>query len=423
MFAITSIPYGILSAFSTNFMPVVLRDAKISVGDIGWFSFAAWVPMFAQFLYAPLIDLRPHRRAWLFSAALLGAVSIISALWLPLPKYKALFLICTFVSLLAATVMGICNGGLMATLIEPQDQARTSGWYSAGLLGGMALGTWVLLSGFGKISLVLLSVYTGLLLLLPALFIFLLPTSSKESERTPKNLKETFGDLWKAFRSHLGWSGLLLCGTPVGTVALTAGGFASIAKDFQASHQMIAFVNGTMNAIVVAVGALVAGHLPRNLDRRKLYVLVGILTLVVDLIMAFSPIGPKSYAIGVVASFFISGLASGFFYTIVLETIKQAGGAISTYYTIFASAGNFAIVYVTLINTRFYDYRKIPAYFQGPRALLLSDAILNMTGVVVFSLIVYTLFRKRRKTSKEQASVLTSSTNSEVTQSGPFLPE
>jgi MFS family permease len=397
MFAILSLPYGILSAVATNFMPVVLRDAKVLVGDIGWFSVITWTPMYAQFLYAPLVDALPYRRSWFVSAVLLGTVSVICALWLPLPKYKVAFLICTFAALLAATITGICNGGLMAILVEPNEKAKTSGWYSAGILGGMALATWLLLSGFGKISLWSLSACVGLLLLGPALFVAFLPKSTKEEnhQQKQKNAKETFRNLWKTIRSHLGWSGLLLCGTPMGTVALTAGGFATIAEDFQASHRMIAFVNGAINALVVAAGSILAGYIPRKIDRRKLYVLVGILTIGVDVAMALSPVGPSTYATWVIVSFFIAGLAASFFYTIVLDTITHAGGAVSTYYTLFTSASNFAIAYTTLINARLYERYKTPFSSDGPRALLLSDALLNMIGVVVFSLVVYILFKKR----------------------------
>lgn len=388
MFGITMLPYGMVSAFGTTIMAVRLRNAGISVEDIGWYTIATGIPVFAQFLYAPLLDFKFRRQQWLFAAALVSACIIISTLFVPLPSKAGIFILLTVLAQFAITIVGGCNAGLMSTLLPISEQTKASGWHSFGNLGGGAVSVGLILVLSKWYSNSTVSIIFGLLILLPASFSLFFPEENNRQQHVLQTWKQSLIDLWKALRSHSGWTGILLCLSPAGTMALTVGGFASIAKDYHASTFIVAFINGALSSIVIAVGALVASRLHHSISRRKMYLLAGLLASLVSGVMAFSPTTPRIYSIGVVCYFCIAGFANGAFYALVMETIQEAGVAVSTYYTLFVSAANFATMYMILINTR-YHHR------YGARALLASDAILNFAGVIFLGIILHLLFKKR----------------------------
>src|SRR5262249_47664461 len=72
------------------------------------------------------------------------------------------------------------------------------------------------------------------------------------------------------------------------------------------------------------------------------------------------------------------------FTSTVLETIGKAGRAASTQYSVFVAAGNLAITYVGLVDTRF-DAN------HGTTGVIASDATLNLLGVVILAIAFWRL--------------------------------
>ena len=213
----------------------------------------------------------------------------------------------------------------------------------------------------------------------------------KEAERVKHTLNELFGhmirDVWRVAKSRPGWTGILFCISPVGSAALL-NYFAALAPDYHASPGMVAFINGPINGLVSAGGALAGGFLCDRINRRLMYLISGGLTAVCGIIMAFAPLTPNTYAVGVTFYLLISGLCYAAFSAVVLEAIGKAGPAASTQYTLFTSAGNFAIMYVGWIDTRFH-------HNYGPRGLLGVDAGANVLGIILLSVMIALIYRKK----------------------------
>jgi hypothetical protein len=112
--------------------------------------------------------------------------------------------------------------------------------------------------------------------------------------------------------------------------------------------------------------------------------------------MMAAPINPTTYAVGVTAYFLVAGFCYAAFSAVVLEAIGRAGHSASAQYTLFTSAGNLAITYVGLFNTRLHH-----AY--GPRALLGADAAQNLVGVIALGAVVSLVFRSKAKSQVESA--------------------
>jgi hypothetical protein len=68
----------------------------------------------------------------------------------------------------------------------------------------------------------------------------------------------------------------------------------------------------------------------------------------------------------------------------VLETIGTDPKSASTRYSMFVAAGNVAIAYVGLIDTRFKEH-------HGVAGVVGSDALLNIAGVVVLGAVFWKL--------------------------------
>ena len=80
----------------------------------------------------------------------------------------------------------------------------------------------------------------------------------------------------------------------------------------------------------------------------------------------------------------ITGFCYSAFTSTVLETIGKAARSAATQYSMFVAAGNFAILYVGLVDTRFDKH-------YGVEGVITSDAALNIAGVVVLAIAFWRL--------------------------------
>jgi PAT family beta-lactamase induction signal transducer AmpG len=388
LFAITSVPFGIVGAFCGTTMPFLTRRAGISVENIGWFGLATMIPPMLQFLYAPIIDIGPRRKHWLVIVTVLGAACLCAAMMMPLPSRVGAFLGFTVAGQLISGLVGSCNGGLLATTMPNSLRGAASGWLNTGNLSGGAIGAWVAIKmtqrGAAPLTLGLTVAVTMIIPSLAALFIV---EQARVRRRAREIFSTTIGGIWSVAKSRPGFTGMLFCLSPVGTAALL-NYFSALAVDYRASDDMTAFVVGPANGLLTAAGSLVGGYLCDRMNRRVAYLASGALTAICGLAMSFAPLQPATYAIGVCTYLFIAGLCYAAFSAVVLEAIGRAGAAASTQYTLFTAAGNAAIGYVGFVDTRFHEH-------HGPRGLLRVDAGLNLIGIAVLGLMIYFLFRNK----------------------------
>jgi len=397
LFGITAIPYGMVGSFVATILPFLTRKSGISVENIGWFGFAAMVPTTLQFLYAPIVDIGPKRKQWLVIVTVLGAACLCAAMLMPLPQRAGSFLAFTVAGQAISGLVSSCNGGLLASTMPDRLRGAASGWYNTGNLSGGAFGTWIalLLIGRGAAPLTV-GLTIAALMIVPSLAALTIVEEAR-ARRTPS---EVFGsmasDVWRVARSRPGWSGMLFCISPVGTAALV-NYFSGVATDYRASDGMVAFVNGPVNGLLTAVGALVGGYACDRMNRRGAYLLSGGLTAIVGIVMSFMPASPMTYAVGVSTYLLVTGFCYASFSAVVLESIGQAGAAASTQYTLFTAAGNAAIAYVGLIDTRFHHTYHV-------NGLLRVDAGLNLIGIVALALMIKLLYQRRPSPTERPAA-------------------
>ena len=397
LFGITAISYGIAPGFVGSTLPFLTRKAGTSVENIGWFVLLGMIPPMVQFLYAPIVDVGPRRKYWLVIVSALGGACLCAAMTMPLPSKIVPFLAFTVAGQLISGLVGSCNGGLLATTMPNELRGAAAGWLNAGNLGGSALCAWATIYMVGK-GIAPLTI--GLTLLALTVLPSLAALTIDEAPREKQDLGALFGgmlsDVWRVGRSRPGWTGMLLCISPVGTAALV-NYFSGLAVDYHASDSMVAFVNGWASALLTAVGSLVGGYVCDRMSRRAAYLISGGLTAVCGVIMGLCPLTPMTYAVGVSAYLLVTGFCYASFSAVVLEAIGKAGAAASTQYTLFTAAGNAAIAYVGVIDTRYHH-----AY--GPKGLLFVDAGLNVAGIFLLAIMIYYVFRQRPEEASAKAA-------------------
>jgi hypothetical protein len=112
--------------------------------------------------------------------------------------------------------------------------------------------------------------------------------------------------------------------------------------------------------------------------------------------MALSPRSEATFVWGALAYALITGFCYAAFTSTVLETIGEGTAAASTRYSMYVAAGNLAIAYTGLVDTRFASEAHV-------ERVVWSDAALNLGGVLVLGLVFWRLgsFGKSRHAPAE----------------------
>ncbi len=417
LFFFTCIPYGVAGTFSGLLMPFLAKRAHFELSSIGWFVTLLLVPSFFQFVYAPVVDFGPRRKHWLILLSLLGALCLFGALQMPLPGNRNAFLAFGFAAQVFAGLISSANGGLMATLLTDAQRGKAGGWYNAGNLGAGGLATFVALQLIGHdYTDATVGGVVAAMMFLPSLAALAIDEPGRV---VIQDFSTAFLNLLREIKGVLltrsGITGLLLCLSPVGTAAL-ANYFSGIASSYVAHDlagelaklppaaasklldakvlELLTFVSGPVGVVLIAIGAFIGGFVCDRTNRRAMYLLSGVLTAVVGIGMAVSPPTQLTFTIGALTYALVTGFCYAAFTATVLETIGTGTKSASTRYSLFTAAGNVAIAYVGLVDTRFEKH-------HGVAGVVGSDAALNLIGVVILAFVFWRLgsFGKRKHTA------------------------
>jgi MFS family permease len=391
LFALTYVPYGAVSAFGTQVMPNMAKKAGVAVDNIGWLSALTFVPPMIQFLYAPIVDFGPRRKHWLVIVSVIAAGCLVGACLTPIKENLELFLSLTIAASLTSGLVGSCNGGIVATSMPDSDKGKASGWINVGNLAGGAIAGGLILFMVGRdVDPLLIGLATAAMVALPALAILTVDEPAREPTGSlGEVLRTTLRDVGAIVFSKKGASALLLCLSPVGTVAL-GNYWSALGDDFGVSGDLLAAVLGPVAAPLIAVGALGGGYLCDRYNRRAMYLLAGVVTTLCGVGIAVLPPTETVFAIGVSLYMVITGFAYAAYSATVFDTIGEGGTAASTQYTLFSAAGNAAIAYVVVVDSRFHEN-------YGPAGVVAADALMNIGGVIIMGLVFWRIGAFRKK--------------------------
>jgi len=369
------LPYGISSGFVSISLPFVLIRAGFSVALAASIVAIGVSSNLWRFLWGPVADLTLTARRWYLLGLGTSAATLLMVALLPLHQNAVAGLIAVvFVSQVAATLIVLPVGGLMAHTVAESSKGRAAGWYQAGNLGGNGIGggagVW-LASHFSK------EIAGGglaiAMLASAAAIYFASDVRIVASEGLAERMRILWRDLYSMARAAIPLFTIVLVCSPIGAGAMN-NLWSAVAPDWRASADQVALVSGVLNGVLSAIGCVIGGWVADRVGRWWSYFGSGLALAVVAIVMALAPRIPESFIAGVLAYSFVNGIAYAAFSAVVLLAIGR--GAASTKYATLSSLGNLPVVYMTASDGWVHDR-------YGTAWMLHSEALIAIVCIVL----------------------------------------
>lgn len=391
------LPFGVVVGYAQVTTPNVLDK----LGFLAIVATAAQqtggLPHTLKLLWAPALDARGKRSTWFVASLIVAALGLAGTVLVDAKASLSLYTGLLFIANVGAATSSAAVDALMATTVPIERKGAAAGWSMAGNLGGTgvggALGLW-LTDNFSK---GVTAAVLGVVLLLCGVPILRVDEPARAPHPMVDAVVALATDLWRTARSREGWTGLIICISPVGAgaaVNLFSGGMHN---DYGVSEHRVEIVTGLLGGLVSAVGCMAGGWLADRMSRRLAYAVSGGVTALIALYMAFGPLTQDVFTYGTLAYQFTNGISYSAFVALVLEMIGHEG-AVTTKYTLFVAASNWAISYTAIIDGWGYDKARV-------KGLFLADAAATFVGIAILAVMVL-LTRKRPGGPAEPAAVM-----------------
>lgn len=340
-----------------------------------------------RFLWGPVVDLTLSLRKWYWISTLTSSLSIILLSTTPFnDKGIVLLIVIVFVSQIAANLIMVPVGGIMANRIDKSRQGRASGWFQAGNLGGVGLGGGVGLWMAAHFNVLTAGLMLCTISILSAFSVLLIKDIPHDKE---KRITDAISDLGKSILSMLKipvvlFVILMLC-MPIGTGAAN-NLWSAIAADWKTGADTVALVTGIIGGLVSAVGCVAGGFIADRWGNWVAYLGAGLFCAAVTLVMSIFPFQPYVYISGVLAYSFGLGLVNAAFSSVILYAIGKKNA--STKYALLSSLGNLPVVYMTTFDGWAHDK-------YNSRNMLVAEALVCILFVIICIFVISRL--KMRK--------------------------
>jgi PAT family beta-lactamase induction signal transducer AmpG len=396
LWAVLVLPFGLTVGYAQIAVPYTLRMRGLSMATIGAISAISQTPHAIKFLWAPALDSGWKRKSWFYWMVAATAAALALTALIPPSQTEhfgpfTLLQVYTAVLTIAAAAVSTSSSAvlaLMATTLPNDVKGRASGWQTAGNLVGTNIGgalvTWFLAHLVPRLTGLLLALMCGVCVI-PAFFIDEAPLQKHALRRL---LLDLLQDVWRTLKSRDGWTGMIICLSPVGTGALI-NLFSALARDYAPDdatrEHMVVVVNGIFGGLIAGAGALVGGYVCDRMNRRFAYVLFGGVTALSAIGILLGPATPMAFTVGCLAYSFANGLCYAAFYAFVLEMIGEGAG-VTTKLALFVGASNLAINYVTWLDGVGYDWAE--SMWKGHASagrvgMCGMDALSSFVGIAV----------------------------------------
>ena len=375
LFVFLVLPAGLSIGFITVTLPFILTQAGFSVAAAGYVVALGVSANFVRFLWGPVADFTLTRRLWYLIGLIVAAGTLLLVGFIPLhPGRTALLGIVVFVSQVAATLVMLPLGGLMAYAVRDEEKGRTAGWYQAGNLGGTGIGAsaGIWLAAHYSKEVAAIGLAAAMLSCAPAV-LFVTDVRPIVDKTLWQRIEFLRKDILAIFCSAGPLFITLLIASPIG-----AGGmghqWGAVWRDWHANPDLLAMVTGILSGLVSGLGCFISGFIA---DRRGVwwsYFGAGTGIALVAIVMAIGPRTPHLFSAGVLAYSFMQGAGYAAFSALVLVAIGR--GAAATKYALLSSIGNLPVAYMTALDGWVHDR------FDTVR-MLCFDAFSGLAVVIV----------------------------------------
>jgi predicted MFS family arabinose efflux permease len=371
------LPYGISSGFVSISLPFILTRAGFSVAIAASIVAIGVSANLWRFLWGPVADLTLTARRWYLLGLVISGATLLILSLLPLhPGAAGVLMAVVFISQVAATLIVLPVGGLMAHTVAEDAKGRAAGWYQAGNLGGNGIGggagVW-LASHFSKEAAG--GTLAVAMLASAAAIYFVSDVRIVASESVAQRMRILWQDLYSMVRSAIPLFTIVLVCSPIGAGAMN-NLWSAVAPDWQAGPNRVALVTGVLNGIISAVGCVAGGWIADRVGRWWAFFGSGAALALVAIGMAVVSRTPHTFEVGVLAYAFFNGVAYAAFSAVVLFAIGR--GAASTKYATLSSFGNIPVVYMTAFNGWVHDRFGTAWMLHGEALLALGCIVLAL---------------------------------------------
>jgi MFS family permease len=366
------LPYG----FFTQALPVLLRDAGYSLKAISATSLL-FLPWALKFLWAPFVDHRGTRKAWLLPLQLAGVAGALVLAQIDVGISLVLLLAAAFAFNLVAACQDIATDGLAVRILDARERGLANGLQVGAYRVGMILGGGLLLWVFAKSGWATMFLCMAALLALTVLPV--LPF--REPPRAAPSVRPAFAQLAAGWVQRLRVPGLatfvvLICFYKFGDsmVASLVGPFM---RDAGLSKETIALMKGTVGSVASLAGAVIGGWFAFRAGRRQALLVCGLLqtaSLLCYVAAAFGFGGLAMFWAGSVAEHLLGSMATVALFTLMMDASDPDHAG--TDYTLLACAIVFAMGLANFTGATIGD-----AFGYG--ASFIAGFVLSAAGVVV----------------------------------------
>ena len=377
IFGLLIAPYGVLlqGVVQGGVLGYLLSQQGVGSGVQSHLIALLSLPSSLYFLWSPITDFFVRRRTWLLGAAALAAVLILLAFTQPqLSSRGALALM--FLSVCCGQLVVSSAGGMMGALRSEGVRRRAGSLYQAGAMGFGALSAWVLIYLSSRASRDVLGLIAASLIAIPALTVFAAPRQEEISDGTFYATMRRVGSEFKA--TFLRWDALpyIACMTfPVGTGA-ALGLLPGIAHEYGVNGDHVAWINGLLGGVLIAVGSGVMSLVRTRMRVPVLWAVVGLVSCACLAILWIGPLRPATYYTGALLYLFTVGSCYAMFTAVVLEFLGNSGRSGSTRYSIINSLGNIPVLYMLQVDGWGGEH-------WGGRGLAGAEAVVGGIGALV----------------------------------------
>ncbi|MCC7382684.1 MAG: MFS transporter [Deltaproteobacteria bacterium] len=328
------LPFG----FFTQALPVLLRKAGFSLGEIGLTSLLA-MPWALKFLWAPIVDRHSiagvgKRKSWIVPLQL-AAVVVLAALALsPVADSMNVLMGAVLLLNLVAATQDIATDGLAVEMLEPEERGFANGLQVAGYRVGMIVGGGVLLIFHDRLGSSLTFLAMAALTALATLPII----AAREASTAPRAEGRSGASVHFLRRPGAARLLLLIVTYKAGD-AFATGMLRPFLADVGLGLREIGWLLGTVGFVAGLLGALAGGVLVNRLGRKDALTWFGLLQAASVAGYAYLALGKPSHpALYVLcaAEHFAGGMATAALFTCMMDWCSQE--ASGTDYTVQASA-------------------------------------------------------------------------------------
>jgi PAT family beta-lactamase induction signal transducer AmpG len=283
-----------------------------------------------KFLWAPVGDYTLSRKTWYLISVSLVAAGLVAMTVVPVsPATASLLSALTLAVCIAATFIAFATEGLMAHNTTADTRGRAAGWFQSGnqfgQTAGGGIGLWLIKHAPSPwvAGLALAAIVLACALALAGLEE---PPRALGDATVGDRVRDAWRELVALMRARMGRIALILAILPIGTGAAEFL-FSAIAREFNASADVVAGVLGLGGGLAIVAGCFAGGRLADRVAKPTSYAVSCGLGLAACVVIAFSPRTAAGFAVSTLFYTFTLGMVTSSFTALVLTIIGDTAAA------------------------------------------------------------------------------------------------